>query len=192
MHIMPINKLSFKSFLPKESKPEKGDCIRDYWGDFAQACRENPESKEKLDTLLNELANNGDDNILALETTKGMTNMFQDNYYFRLYANNDDLLADRKYFDLTSQDRHISKELWIQPMSPSVVDGNFKELRGGVKVGKKHTLAHFRESQCFFADDMNMALLHCLEKIVRDPEKKMFDLKDVPASKYLKQFRVKV
>ena len=181
MHIMPLNKLSFKSFLPKESKPEEGDCIREYWGDFAQACRENPESKEKLDTLLNELANNGDDNILALETTKGMTNMFQDNYYFRLYANNNDLMADRKEINQTDRNRDLTKRVWIQPYCNMF---SYTEIEKDFEIGDKDNY--------FTASGLAAALLIALEKIVKDPQKRMFNLKNINTSKYLKQFRAKV
>lgn len=191
MNIMPVNSVSFKSFLPRESIAQDGDRTRDYWNDFAEECAKNPEQKEKLDTLLHELANNGDKNILALETTKGMTDAFQDNYYFRLYANNDDLIADRKEDSFTSQNRDLSKRVWIQPYNDEYSAYNYVELEGDLDIGVKRSpldRGQFFKAGCSIAT----GLLYCLEKIVRDPQKRMFDLKNIEPSKYLKQFRLTV
>ena len=191
MNIMPVNSLSFKSYLPRESIAQDGDRTRDYWNDFAKECAKNPEQKEKLDTLLHELANNGDKNILALETTKGMTDAFQDNYYFRLSANNDDLIADRKEDSLTNQNRDLSKRVWIQPYNAEYSAYNYVELEGDLDIGEKRSLSdrgQFFTAGCAIA----AGLLYCLEKIVRDPQKRMFDLKNIEPSKYLKQFRLTV
>ena len=103
MQIMSVNNVSFKSFLPPESKVEKDDYTRDYWEEFSKECAKNSQQKEKLDNLLHLLMKNGDNNILALETKKGLTDGFQHNYYFRLYANNNDLMADRKEINQLSQ-----------------------------------------------------------------------------------------
>ena len=193
MQITPVNNVSFKSFLPKESRPKCGDRTRDYWNDFAKECAKNPEQKEKLDTLLSELANNGDNNILALETTKDMTDLFQDNYYFRLYANNDDLIADRKEEKLLKQNRDLSKRVWIQPMNGWGSVGKFVEIEGDLEIGERSP-HYYTEPHRYFTTGGSIAagLLYCLEKIVRDPQKRMFDLKNIEPSKYLKQFRAKV
>ena len=187
MNIMPVNYISFRSFLPRESMVQGGDITRDYWNDFAKECAKNPEQKEKLDTLLQELANNGDKNILALETTKGMTDAFQDNYFFRLYANNDDLIADRKEYSLTKQNRDLSKRVWLQPYNAY----NYIELEGALDIGEKRP---FGDKGQFFKAGYSIAtgLLYCLEKIVKDPQKRMFDLKNIEPRKYLKQFRLMV
>ena len=115
MLIMPVNNVSFKSFLPPESKVEKGDYTRDYWDEFSKECAKNSQQKEQLDNLLHLLMKNGDNNILALETNKGLTDGFQHNYYFRLYANNNDLMADRKEINQTDRNRDLTKRVWIQP-----------------------------------------------------------------------------
>ena len=192
MKISPINNVSFKSFLPPESKVLRGNNTRDFWPDFTIECAMNPGQKEKLDTLLRELANNGDNNILALETTKDVTDAFQHNYYFRLYANNNDLLADRKEKSITKQNRDLTKRVWIQPTDGWYGDGNFVELEGDLEIGEKSNRDYFKHHKYFTAMGIADALLHCLEKIVRDPERKMFDLKNSEPTKYLKQFRAKV
>lgn len=190
MQITPVNNIAFKSFLPPESKVKKGDYTRDYWGDFYKACSMSAEKKDKLDTLLRELANNGDNNILALETTRDVTDGFQHNYYFRLYASNNDLLADRKKEGLCDRDNDLTKRIWIQPRNDFYGDGNFVELEEDFDIGKKANLAHC--GKYFTATNITSALLYCLEKIVRDPEKRMFDLNNIEPSKYLKRFRAKV
>lgn len=184
MKIMLANNLTFKSFLPSESKIQTGRGTRDYWDDFAKECANNPKQKDKLNILLHELANNGDNNILALETTKGVTEGFQDNYFFRLYANNKDLLADRKEVSIMKQNRHLSKVVWIQPIGNLYSEDNFVELSRQFEIGKEK-FGHQR----FTARSITDALLYCLEKIVRDPQKQMFDLKNIEPTKYLKQFR---
>lgn len=181
MQIMPINNVTFKSFLPPESKVEKGDQTRDYWEEFSKECAKNSQQKEKLDSLLQDLMVNGDNNILALETTKGLTNGFQHNYYFRLYANNNDLMADRKEINLTDRNRDLTKRVWIQPYGNMY---SFTEVAGDFEFGDK--------DKYFTAPGLTAALLIALEKIVNDPQKRMFDLKNINTAKYLKQFRAKV
>ncbi len=176
MQIMPVNNLSFKSFLPPESKVAKDDYTRDYWVDFAKECARNPQHRENLDSLLQDLMVNSDNNILALETTKGLTDDFQHNYFFRLYANNNDLIADRKE-KLTNSDRFLSKGVLLQPYG---------------SMHKFVAITNGDNAKIFSAPGLAAALLICLEKIVRDPEKRMFDLKNIKSEKYLKQFRAKV
>ena len=185
MQIMPVNNVSFKSFLPPESKVQEGDYTRDYWCDFYKECAKNYMLKEELDNLLHQLKINGDDNILALETTKDVTNSFQHNYYFRLYANNEDLIADRKEENFTNQSRFLTREVWIQPTQAANRD-NF------IVLGDDYLNIGNEKNRTFWQLSITTALLHCLEKIVKDPEKRMFNLKNVNASKYLKQFRAKV
>ena len=188
MQITPVNNIAFKSFLPPESKVGKDDFTRDYWEEFSKECAENSQQKEELDNLLHLLMKNGDNNILALETTKDMKNLFQHNYYFRLYANNEDLIADRKgkYQHNTVQDRCLTQEVWIQPTHGIYSKGNF------VVLGNDYLNIGDKREGTFFKPSITDALLYCLEKIVRDPQKRMFDLKNIEPSKYLKQFRAKV
>ena len=181
MQIMSVNNVSFKSFLPPESKVEKGDYTRDYWEEFSKECAKNSQQKEKLDNLLHLLMKNGDNNILALETTKGLTDGFQHNYYFRLYANNNDLMADRKEINQTDRNRDLTKRVWIQPYCNMF---SYTEIEKDFEIGDKDNY--------FTAPGLAAALLIALEKIVKDPQKRMFNLKNINTSKYLKQFRAKV
>jgi hypothetical protein len=180
MQIMPIINVTFKSFLPPESKFEKNDQTRDYWCEFVEECYKNPEHKNKLDELLQELANNGDNNILALEVKDRVL----DGYNFRLYANNEDLLADRKERFFTGN--RSLKDVQIKSTREKYSIDNY--------VVKGWDFLHIgsKQNQTFWKASDTEALLYCLEKIVRDPLKRMFDLKNIAPAKYLKQFRAKV
>ena len=105
---------NFTSKLP-ERVPEKGSQTFDYWEKFQAQCKQEGKSK-LLNSLLDKLAKNGNDNILALDyepkNKNGVTN-----YYFQLYKNMDDLMKDRtsKYENQRLfSPRPIAGKEWVQ------------------------------------------------------------------------------
>lgn len=91
MNISPINNLSFQSKLPP-AKITKGGHTQDYWLEFANLVKTN-KNEFTLRHLLERVSNEGEHNILALESTDS-SKPFVD-YHFRYYDRFKDLENDR-------------------------------------------------------------------------------------------------
>lgn len=89
MRIQNVAANTFKSKLPPESTYRQRALTNDYWTEFAMNCSKEG-LQDRLDNVLNKISNNGDNNILALES-----NPQKDEFYFRLYNDYKKLLRDR-------------------------------------------------------------------------------------------------
>ena len=112
--ITNYNYPSFKSKLPP-ALPKTKNTTFDFWPEFKDLCKKDGKEK-RLNELLEKLYKNGDNNILALDY-KPQNEYGTINYYFQLYKDTENLMADRnsKYeYQRLFSSRPIAGHEWIQ------------------------------------------------------------------------------
>lgn len=96
MQVMPINNVSFKSYIcDKYDLPTQDRYRANAWDRVIEEAHKNNEFGA-LDIALNSVFKNGDENILALEKRTD-----SDTYMLALYNNQDNILKDRSIKDKT-------------------------------------------------------------------------------------------
>ena len=96
MQVMPINNVSFKSYIcDKYDLPTQDYYRKNAWDRVIEDARQNKEF-DALARVLSDVFRNGDENFLALEKRTD-----SDTWMLALYDNQDNILKDRKIKDRT-------------------------------------------------------------------------------------------
>ena len=144
---------SFKSKLPP-ALPKSKNTTFDFWPEFKNLCKKDGKEK-RLNELLEKLYKNGDNNILALDY-KPQNEYGTINYYFQLYKDTENLMADRnsKYeYQRLFSSRPLAGKEWVQYAS-SIKE--YLQVNQDYKSQIGHE--HFKK--------LTDALLHTLNKIL--------------------------
>ena len=112
MQVMPTNNLVFKSYICNHySETNKGHIRSNDWDNLVKEARQSGQFT-KLNEVLMNIFNNGDNNILAFER-RCSGDDFKNIWSIALYKNEDDIRSDRSY---------LTKELRSMNQNAIVID----------------------------------------------------------------------
>lgn len=114
MHVSRIqtnHNPAFKSKITPKLPEQAADITKDYWKQLFDDCHKTNQLP-RLNKILDKLAGNGDNNILAIEHECNQFGV--NNYHISLYESIKSLLVDRQTDSISERKNYLAGSEWVQ------------------------------------------------------------------------------